>query len=133
MQALSQTEFESLVAMAMDRLPKKYRQHIANVVFVVEDQPSSEQRKKLSLGNHQSLYGLYEGIPLPQRGAGYNLVLPDKITLFKQPLEASCRNQTELAAAIMHTLWHEVGHYFGLNHARIAELEAKQQSTNRQL
>ncbi len=122
---MSQAEFEHLVSEAIDALPKKYMEHLVNVAFVIEDNPTPEQRLKLELHDNQTLYGLYEGIPLTKRGAGYNLVLPDKITIFKGPIEASCTTLEELRSHIGHTIWHEVAHYYGLDHGRIDELDAK--------
>jgi predicted Zn-dependent protease with MMP-like domain len=76
----------------------------------------------LQLREDQSLYGLYEGVPLPQR-QGQNRIFPDKITLFKNPLAAECSTIPEFLEQIRHTLWHEIGHYYGLDHKRIHELE----------
>lgn len=123
MYRVSQSEFESLVADAIDALPDKYGKRIHNVVFTAEDNPSAEQRQKLHLHNGQTLFGLYEGIPLPARGSNYNLVLPDKITIFKEPLEWFASNHTDLKEQIRHTVWHEVAHYFGLDHDQIYRLD----------
>ena len=89
------------------------------------DEPDKNQRIKLKLRGHQSLFGLYEGIPLTKRGANYNLVLPDKITLFKLPLFYHSQDEADNKAQIKHTLWHEIAHYFGLDHDRIHELESR--------
>lgn len=117
--------FEQLIGEALDELPPKYTHNMDNVAIVYEDEPNAEQRTQLKLRCNESLYGLYQGIPLPQRGMGYNLVLPDKITLFKIPMVETSHNMIELKAQIKHTLWHEIAHHFGLNHDRIHELEHK--------
>ncbi len=117
--------FESIVADAIDNIPPKYAQHIKNLAFVVEDEPTLAQRQKLKLGPHQTLFGLYEGVPLTGRAGGYNLVLPDKITIFKRPVEFSASNHEQLVEQVRRTLWHEVAHYYGLGHGRIHELEDK--------
>lgn len=122
---MTDQQFEQLIAQALDRLPAKYTQNMNNVAIVYEDQPSLAQQRQLALRCDQTLFGLYEGIPLTARGAGYNLVLPDKITLFKLPLLAASDNETELKINIKHTLWHEIAHHFGLNHDRIHELERR--------
>lgn len=109
----------------MDELPKEYISGLDNVVITFEDEPDAHQRKKLKLRCHDTLYGLFEGIPRTERGAGYNLVLPDKITLFKKPMEHTTTNMVELKEQVKNTLWHEIAHHYGLNHARIHELEAK--------
>src|SRR6266567_64254 len=116
---ISDEQFSQLIGAALDELPKKYTDNINNVAIVYEDDPSPEQRVQLKLRGNQSLFGLYQGIPLPQRNAGYNLVLPDKITLFKHPLLWASHDATSLKANIKHTLWHEIAHHFGLGHGRI--------------
>lgn len=115
--------FSRLIGEALDELPKKYTDHMDNVAIVYEDNPTPEQRHQLQLRGNQSLFGLYQGIPLPQRNAGYNLVLPDKITLFKHPLLWASASEADLKKRIKHTLWHEIAHHFGLDHGRINELE----------
>jgi predicted Zn-dependent protease with MMP-like domain len=123
MQAPSDEDFAKLVGEALDELPEKYVSRLNNVLITYEDEPTSEQRVKLKLRGNQSLFGLYEGIPLTQRGNNYNLVLPDKITVFKLPLFYASMSLTDLKAKVKHTLWHEIAHYFGLGHDRIHELE----------
>ncbi len=112
-----------MINQALDELPKEYVERLNNVAIVTEDEPTEEQRQKLHLHFGQTLFGLYEGIPLTQRGNNYSLVLPDKIILFKKPLESTSRNKTELKANIKHTLWHEIAHFFGLDHDRIYRLD----------
>lgn len=123
MYSVDDSDFEEIVSQAIDDIPKKYTSHIKNLAFIIEDEPSYEQRQKLKLHSHQTLFGLYEGIPLPSRSGNYNLVLPDKITLFKRPIEASVFTHDELVEQVRHTLWHEVAHYYGLDHGRISELD----------
>jgi predicted Zn-dependent protease with MMP-like domain len=117
-------EFEKLLGEAIDAIPAPYDQRLQNVAFIVEDYPTPEQRQKLKLYPNETLFGLYEGVPLPARG-GREPLLPDKITIFKRPLLAVSRNLTELKYNLGHTLWHEVAHYYGLDHKRIHELDAK--------
>lgn len=121
--SVSDEEFEKIVSKAIDDIPPKYAKHIKNLAFVVENEPTLAQRQRLHLHNDQTLFGLYEGVPLTQRGSGYNLVLPDKITLFKQPVEWTSNSLAELTEQVRHTLWHEVAHYYGLGHGRINELD----------
>lgn len=121
---LTDHEFAGLISLAMDELPSRYIRGLDNVVVTYADQPTPGQRRKLRLHANETLYGLYEGIPLTARGAGYNLVLPDKITIFKLPMLAAVGQDREaLAAEVKHTLWHEIGHFYGLNHERIQEIE----------
>ena len=121
--SISQREFERLVGESLDALPERYQKNLNNVVIVVEDLPSPEQRKKVNLSPNHSLFGLYEGIPLTRRGNNYSGVLPDKITIFKQPTEASVYDMDQLKEQIQHTVWHEVAHFYGLDHLDISQRE----------
>ena len=116
-------EFEKLVSDAIDAIPEHYAGNMKNVGFVVEDMPTAEQRQKLHLHRGMTLYGLYEGIPLTQRGNNYSGVLPDKITVFRLPMLHQAQNHDELKNLVNNTVWHEVAHHFGLDHARIDEIE----------
>ncbi len=120
---ISDKDFETLINQSMDELPQQYIKGLKNVLITFEDLPTPEQLHKQRLGPHQTLFGLYEGIPLTKRGSNYNLVLPDKITLFKQPLSASSHDLPSLKSQVKHTLWHEIAHYYGLEHDRIHEIE----------
>ena len=116
---MTDAEFDSLITKAMNELPQKYIKGLDNVAIVMADDPTPEQCQKMNVDSQHLLLGLYEGIPLTQRGAGYTLVLPDKITLFKNSIIASVNNETDLFEQIKHTLWHEIAHYYGLNHERM--------------
>lgn len=120
---VSNEQFESLINQSMDELPQEYIKGLKNVVITFDDFPTQEQRQKQQLRQDQTLFGLYEGIPLTKRGAGYNLVLPDKITLFKGPLTMACHDMVGLKSQVKHTLWHEIAHHYGLGHDRIHEIE----------
>ena len=122
MQVPSDAEFDLLISTALDKLPQEYVERLDNVAIIYADQPSEQQRQQSRLGPNQTLLGLYEGLPLPQRG-GATRIFPDKITIFKLPLVDKSANMAELAENVRHTLWHEMAHYFGLNHKRIHELE----------
>ena len=117
--------FEQVINDSMDELPQEYIQRLNNVAITYEDEPTPEQRTKLQLRCDQTLFGLYEGIPLTKRNAGYNLVLPDKITIFKMPILRASRDLAALKQQVKHTLWHEIAHYYGLDHDRIHALEQK--------
>lgn len=123
MHDISDEDFGRLAGEALDSLPDKFLKYVRNVAIVYADEPTPEQRVKLQLRDDQTLFGLYEGIPQIDRGAGYNMVLPDKITIFKLPLFYSSHDEASLRENIRHTLWHEIAHHFGLNHDRIHELE----------
>lgn len=119
---ISNKQFEKIVGEAIDGIPSPYIEHLQNVAFIIEDTPTIEQSKKLGLRCNDLLFGLYEGVPLPQR-MGTTKLLPDKITLFKKPLQSVSHDVAELKKNIAKTIWHEVAHYYGLGHKRIHELD----------
>jgi len=123
MQELTDEQFDRLISQAMDELPQEYIKGLINVAIVYADWPDEHQARKAGLREGSLLLGLYEGIPLPLRGAGYNMVLPDKITLFKHPIQMVSHDDRQLFEQIKRTLWHEIAHYYGLNHDRIHDLE----------
>lgn len=121
---MSDEEFEGYLAEAIDAIPKPYGERLQNVAFILEDDPTPQQRQQLNLYPNETLFGLYEGVPLPRRGGALK-ILPDKITIFKRPLLAASRDTAALKDNIGRTVWHEVAHYYGLDHRRIHELENK--------
>ena len=121
---VSDQQFEDFINDGIAAIPKLYQKHLQNVAFIVEADPTPEQRLKLNLYPNETLFGLYEGVPLPQR-QGTTKLLPDKITIFKNPLQFASRDETDLKEQIRHTIWHEVAHYYGLDHARIHALDGK--------
>jgi len=123
MYELSDQDFDRLISQAMDDLPQEYIKGLDNVAIVYADEPDEHQSKKAGLHEGSLLLGLYEGIPLTKRGAGYTFVLPDKITLFKYPIMAVSPTPEHLYEQIKRTLWHEIAHYYGLDHDRIDELQ----------
>jgi len=122
---MTDTEFDDMITKAMNELPQKYIKGLENVAIVMADDPTPEQQYKMKLDNQRLLLGLYEGIPLTQRGSNYTFVLPDKITLFKNSLLAVSNSDSDLFQRIKRTLWHEIAHYYGLNHAQIDEIQRK--------
>jgi predicted Zn-dependent protease with MMP-like domain len=119
---IANDEFQRLINEALEELPGDHAKNIKNVAILYEDEPTGEQRVRLQLRHDQSLLGLYEGVPLSER-QGMTRLLPDKITLFKGPLTRQADTRAELKEEIKHTLWHEIAHYYGLDHKRIHELE----------
>ena len=120
---LSDEEFDRLISRAMDELPQEYIKGLHNVAILYADDPDHYQIQKSGLREGNILLGLYEGIPLTKRGGNYTFVLPDKITLFKNSILMIVRNPAELFEQIKRTLWHEIAHYYGLDHERIHALE----------
>ena len=114
--------FEKLVAEALDELPRRFRRRLRNIAVVVEIEPSQELLKDMGLWPHRTLLGLYQGVPLTERGFSYGNVLPDRITIFQKPIEAMCRTTEEIKEVVKDTVKHEIGHYFGLDDERLEEL-----------
>lgn len=125
MRHVTDEEFDALITRAMDELPQEYIQGLDNVAIVQADEPTDEQRQKMHLDGNRLLLGLYEGIPLPERGAGYTFVLPDKITLFKHALLAVTHDDASFFEQIKRTLWHEMAHFYGLSHDDMDRLQQK--------
>lgn len=108
---MTQEEFEALAAKVIKGLPREFRASLDNIVVLVKDAPARAQEREFGPG----LYGLYEGVPLPDRTSGYSGAMPDKITLFRKNLESGAKTEKALAARIRHTLLHELAHYFGMD------------------
>jgi predicted Zn-dependent protease with MMP-like domain len=121
---LDDKQFEQIVSDAIENIPGPYQEHLQNVAFIIEDEPTQAQRQQLKLYPNETLFGLYEGVPLPAR-QGTTKLLPDKITIFKKPALAFSGSIEELRGHVRHTVWHEVAHYYGLDHAMIHKLENK--------
>jgi predicted Zn-dependent protease with MMP-like domain len=120
---VSDAQFTAMVNHAFERLPKTHRHAIVNVAVLTADEPTAVQRRQLRLRGDQTLLGLYEGVPLPARQGRIGDYPPDVITLFKIPLQHASSDMQSLQQNVYHTLWHEVAHYFGLNHADIEARE----------
>lgn len=114
--------FTELVDRAFDSMREPHRSAVRNVALVIADEPTPMQREELKLHCNETLLGLYTGIPLTQRQGRMDLP-PDVITIFKLPLLARSTTEAELYEDIRHTVWHEVAHYFGLDHDKIHKLE----------
>jgi len=113
-----QLRFEALVREALADLPEQFRQRLQNVAVVIEDRPSPGLLRTLGMPPDSPLFGLYEGVPLTVRGDAGS-VLPDRITIFREPIERTCRTRAEVKREVRDTVIHEVAHYFGLSDAEI--------------
>lgn len=120
---MDREKFERLVAKAVDSLPDEFRRKLENIDVVVENQPTREQLAEAGLKRGETLLGLYQGVSLTKRGGHYGMVIPDKITIFQKPIEAKCTNDTEVKAEIRRVVWHEIAHHFGIDDARLKQLE----------
>ncbi len=115
--------FERLVAEALDGVPEEFQKRLDNIDVVVAANPTRDQMERARVGPHQTLFGLYEGVPLTKRDRGYHLVLPDKITIFQRPMEAVCRTNEEIRNLVRETVMHEIAHHFGIGDERLRGLE----------
>jgi len=120
---LERARFEELVERAVGGLPEEFKERLQNIAIIVDDWPSLRQLQRVGLKRRRDLLGLYEGIPLPKRDSGYNMVLPDKITIFQKPIEMICRSDEEIIKRIRRTVQHEIAHYFGISDARLREID----------
>ena len=120
--SISREQFERLVHKALSDIPPDIRLSIQNVDIVVDNVASMNQIAGTGIENEMELLGLYEGIPITER-YGYDMVLPDKITLFQKPIEAICDNQEQITEEISKTLIHEIAHHFGLDDKHLYQLE----------
>jgi predicted Zn-dependent protease with MMP-like domain len=120
--------FESLAAQAIDGLPDWVRTHMDNVAIVLEQTPTAQQLRSAGVPAGNDLLGLYEGVPLTERGRGYQLVPPDRITLFQRPLERHASDERgeysspALVQLVRQTIIHEIAHHFGFSEQHLREL-----------
>ncbi len=112
---LSDDEFEALVDEALDGLPPEFEPYLRNVVIEVEDAPDRQTLRNLGLRGRQTLLGLYHGVPLPEQSVQHSGRLPDRITIYKESIEACCRSREDVVEQVRKTVLHEVGHHFGLD------------------
>lgn len=127
---MTKDNFEKNVARGIDAIPKEFLEKISNVVIIIEDNPTPKQLKTLKIRPNWTLFGLYEGIPQVRRNSGYNAVLPDKITIFKKPIEEAARSKKEIIEIVKNTVWHEVAHHFGMNEEEVHRAEKKKHIGN---
>ncbi len=121
---LPRAEFEQLVAAALDDLPPFFHEKMSNVEVIIEPWPTRDDMQLAGVPNGQMLLGLYQGVPLTQRGAHYQLVLPDRITIFQGPLEQAYLTPAAIREGVRHTVIHELAHHFGISDDRLRELGA---------
>jgi predicted Zn-dependent protease with MMP-like domain len=121
--AMSRDRFERLVAKAVEDLPDKFAAQLDNVAIVVQDYPTAVQVRKAGLGRDETLLGLYEGVPQTKRGTHYGMVTPDKITIFRRPVEALGKDNNCIINEIEKVIKHEIAHHFGITDTRLRQLE----------
>jgi predicted Zn-dependent protease with MMP-like domain len=123
LRTLDYREIRKEVGRVIDRLPRSFREQLLNVEFVVEERPSIELLRAEGLDpRHDALYGIYQGVPLPDRSSLDPPLLPDKITIFAEPLLEDFPDPEELREEIRLTVLHEIAHYFGMDEEEIEDL-----------
>ena len=122
---MTRRQFDRLVTRALRGIPKRFRDEMDNVAVVVEDHPSAELLKDMAIVPPDSLYGLYQGTPLPERDWAHGNALPDRITIYQQPILEDSDDDDAIVRTIGETVIHEFGHYFGLGEEEIEEIEMR--------
>ena len=120
---MNRNDFERAINEAIGELPRELRRQIANVAFVVEEWPDAETLEMVDAESPDELLGFYHGIPLTERTTNYGMVLPDKISIYRQPILRECRGEVEVRKQIRRTVRHEIAHYFGIDDDRLEELK----------
>jgi predicted Zn-dependent protease with MMP-like domain len=121
---MDQIDFEDIVAEALDALPEEFRNGMNNVDVVVEDWPSRQTMRQAGVSHPAQLLGFYHGVPLTKRGHNYYLVLPDKISIYRQPILMHCHTPEEVRQTIHRVVRHEVAHHFGIDDEHLHEIGA---------
>lgn len=119
---MRRADFDRVLRQAIDQLPEMFREALDNLAVVVEDHPPGWLLRELEVPPGETLYGLYHGIPLPERSVLDSGNLPDKISIYRVPLERDFPDRYELVREIRMTLLHEIGHYFGMGEEELARL-----------
>jgi len=119
---LNLEQFNKLVTQALAEIPEEFLEKLENLEIVVEEEPSPDLLFELGLGKRDVLFGLYQGIPRPDKSTFQGMSLPDRITLFRNSIVGSCRSRPEVLASIKKTLVHEIAHHFGFSEKRIRQL-----------
>jgi predicted Zn-dependent protease with MMP-like domain len=119
---LSEEEFDSIVKKAIRRIPSEIREHLDNMVISVRKRPSKKMLREMGLPPDETLFGVFEGVPLTERAITEPPLYPDTILIFQEPLEEACETAEELEEEIEITVVHEVAHFVGMSEERLAEL-----------
>ena len=112
---MTRRQFEALVDSALRKLPRAFREKLANVAVVVEDWADDETLEEMGIEAPDTLYGLYRGVDITRRDSSYGNVLPDTIHIYQGPIEEDCADREEMEDLVREVVAHEVGHYFGLD------------------
>lgn len=119
---MSEETFEELVQQAINDLPDEFKKALDNIAILIEDEPTDEQKHLLHLHPYQQLFGLYQGVPLTKR-TSVLITEPDRITLFKNPIEQVCQTPEAIRSQVHATVLHEIGHYFGMSEQQLRTIK----------
>jgi len=119
---MNRHEFEQVVADAFSELPEVFRDRLDNVQIIVEEWPDRETLRLAGVRSPAELLGFYHGVPLTERSRGYNLILPDRISIYRRPILLRCRTRREVRSMVYRVLRHEVAHFFGLDDDRLSKI-----------
>ena len=114
--------FEKLVEKALERLPKKFKKKLQNIMIEIEDRPAQEVLDDMGIESG-TLFGLYQGVPLTEREWNFGNVLPDRIIIYQEPIELAASSPEEIEEIVLDTVVHEIGHYFGFDDNELYEIE----------
>ncbi len=120
---MTRRQFEALVDKALRRLPRPFKEKLANIAVVVEAWADDETLAEMGIEPPDTLYGLYRGVNLTARDSQYANVLPDTITIYQGPIEEDCADEAEMAEVVRETVIHEIGHFFGLDDDTMHRIE----------
>lgn len=120
----NQDQFDELVLRAIEDLPEIFLDCLENVAIVVEEWPDRAVLQSVGVSQRSHLLGLYQGIPQTDRTHGYNLVMPDKISIYRRPILMRCRSDSEVHELVQRVVRHEIAHHFGIDDDRLTEIGA---------
>ncbi len=119
---MERDKFKRAVERILNDLPARFKDKLDNVLIEVRDRPTREEMRSLELRGGTILLGLYQGVPLTERGHDFGGTMPDRITIFQKPIEAHCRTDEDVEHELRTTLIHELGHYFGMSDEDLEKL-----------
>jgi predicted Zn-dependent protease with MMP-like domain len=114
--------FESLVHEAIRDLPQQFREKLTNMAIIIEDYPTDDLLDRMEVPEDETLFGLYEGVPLTERGHFNEPLFPDRILIFQGSIEDACSSADEIKEEIRITVAHEIAHFFGFDDEALEEL-----------
>ncbi len=119
---MDRSSFEKIVTRSLQRLPGKFRKKLRNIIIDIEDQPPQTLLDDMGI-SHGTLFGLYQGVPLPEREWNYGNALPDRIVIYQKVIERSATSDSDIEEIVLDTVVHEIGHYFGFDDATLRSIE----------